>query len=484
MLRSLFLDFDSYFASVEQQLNPQWREKPLGVVAVMTDSSCCIAASYAAKQLGIKTGTNIGEAKRLCSDLILVEARHKKYVDMHHKAVALVDEIVPVRQVRSIDEMECELTGRWRSREHAERLAREVKAHLKKHLGDCMTVSIGVAQNTLLAKMASNLQKPNGLTVMAESDVPTLLYAKPVRFLHGVGRRMEERLIRYGLHTIGDVYAAPRGVLRNAWGGVEGSAMYDKLRGAWYEPRQRAKQSISHSHVLPPELRNAEGALGVLDLLTQKAAMRLRKEGYYAAHLTVYAKERAHGRRKTWEAAAGVGETQDTQYLLHTAHTLWRRVLQQQGQEGKASQHRAFSPHAVGLVLYGLVSAQQHNLDLFAEVDLERNVDSKVNSKLYFKAAPESIPSAVSEYPEYESVAERDNLGVDLTRDAVREAQRCTLLPLPVQKPSYRDSLLHTMDAINQQYGKNTLYFASAHTAREHAPMRIAFQRIPDALTE
>lgn len=428
MLRSLFLDFNSYFASVEQQLNPDLRGRPVAVVAVMSDSSCCIAASYAAKKHGIKTGTNIGDAKRLCPDLVLIKAQHKKYVEMHHEAVRLVGEVVPVRQVRSIDEMECELTGRWRARERALLLAREVKSHLRQHLGECMTTSIGIAPNTMLSKLASNLHKPDGLTVLDLEDIPARIYPLPVTVINGVGARMEQRLARYGLYTVADLYVAPRGVLRNAWGSVEGSSMYDKLRGAWYEPRTKSKQSISHSHVLPPEQRTAVRALGVLDRLTQKAAMRLRKEGYYARAVSIFAKCRREnpkqGKCRRYEATVRVGETQDTPLLLHAVQTLWQNVVRQ-------SAPALFKPQVVGLVLFDLVPAGQHTLDLF---------------------------------------------------DGVLKQKPCD--PMPTNLNNNRECLHKVLDSLNTRHGKNTIYFASAHQARDEAPMRIAFQRIPDAATE
>ena len=113
-LRSLLVDFNSYFASVEQQVEPRLRGRPVGVVPMMADTTVCIAASIEAKTFGVKTGTKVGEAKRLCPGIELVLARHEVYIDFHHRAVAAVDTVVPVRQVLSIDEMDCELTGRWR----------------------------------------------------------------------------------------------------------------------------------------------------------------------------------------------------------------------------------------------------------------------------------------------------------------------------------------------------------------------------------
>ena len=96
-LRSLLVDFNSYFASVEQQVEPRLRGRPVGVVPMMADTTVCIAASIEAKTFGVKTGTKVGEAKKLCPGIELVLARHELYIDFHHRAVAAVDTVVPVR---------------------------------------------------------------------------------------------------------------------------------------------------------------------------------------------------------------------------------------------------------------------------------------------------------------------------------------------------------------------------------------------------
>ena len=194
MLRVLLVDFNSYFASVEQQLNPALRGRPVGVVPVMADSSSCIAASYEAKAFGVRTGTRVADAKRLCPDIVLVLADHAKYVQVHQQAVAVVDRVVPVQQVLSIDEMACELSGRWRERERAVALAQQLKAALLREIGSCMRTSVGIAPNTLLAKLASNMHKPDGLTVIEQHEVPERLYGLPVSALNGVGPRMVRRL--------------------------------------------------------------------------------------------------------------------------------------------------------------------------------------------------------------------------------------------------------------------------------------------------
>ena len=127
-LRWLFLDLNSYFASVEQELRPELRGRPMAVVPLLADTTCCIAASYEAKGYGVRTGTQVGEAKRLCPGIVLVEARHELYVDYHHRVVEAVESCLPVTSVMSIDEMACRLLGREQPLLAALELAREVKA--------------------------------------------------------------------------------------------------------------------------------------------------------------------------------------------------------------------------------------------------------------------------------------------------------------------------------------------------------------------
>lgn len=426
MLRTLFVDFNSYFASVEQQLNPSLRGRPVGVLPVMAESSCCIAASVEAKTFGVRTGTGVAEARRLCPGIHFVLADHAKYVEVHQQAVAAVDRIVPVRQVLSIDEMECELTGRWRERERAVQLAQQVKAEVQRSVGECLRSSIGIAPNTMLGKLASDMQKPDGLTVIELHELPQRLYPLKLSDIQGIGPRMRERLARCGIDTLQALYAAPRDVLITAWGGLAGSDMYDKLRGQWYGPRATVARSLGHSHVLPPELRHPEGAHQVLHRLTQKAAMRLRKQGFYATAMQVFVRC-AHRwqHERDGERYTQMGETQDTATLLHAMEQLWFSGL-----------HLLPQPKMVGVQLCGLVLASQHTPDLFEQLDTR---------------------------PQEASAAQQvQNHAVQ--RDRAR--------------------LMSAMDALNRTHGKNTVYFASAHHALDAAPMRIAFNRIPDLETE
>lgn len=356
-LRALLLDFNSYFASVEQQLRPELRGRPVGILPVMAETTCCIAASYEAKRLGIKTGTMVAEARKLCPEVVFVQARPSVYVDMHHRLMDVVNSVIAITEVLSIDEVVCELTGSWRREEVAVRLAKEAKAKIRDRVGECLTSSVGIGPNRFIAKMASNMQKPDGLTVVHEEDLPQALYRLKLGDIHGVGRAMLARLERYGIHGVEALCQADRASLRRIWGGVEGERMYDRLRGVDVPVVPTRRGSIGHSHVLPPPLRYDQGAYAVLSKLTQKAARRMRSEGFLAQRLEVRVDWR---HRDPWVVEGRFNAMSDTLGFLRILDTLW------------AERPRGREPIKVGVVLKGLTRADQSSLPLFAETEAPR----------------------------------------------------------------------------------------------------------------
>ena len=353
-LRALLLDFNSYFASVEQQLRPELRGRPVGILPVLAETTCCIAASYEAKRLGIKTGTTVAEARLLCPRVVLVQARPAVYVDMHHRLMDVVNSVIAITEVLSIDEVVCELTGSWQREEVAVRLAREAKARIRERVGECLTSSVGIGPNRFIAKMASNMQKPDGLTVVHANELPQALYRLKLGDVHGIGRAMLARLERYGIRTVEALGQADRATLRRIWGGVEGERLYDRLRGVDVPAVPTRRGSIGHSHVLPPTLRYDQGAYAVLSKLTQKAARRMRAEGFLAQRFEVWVDWR---QREPWMAEARFNAMADTLGLLRILDTLW------------AERPRGREPVKVGVVLKGLTRSEQASLPLFPEVD-------------------------------------------------------------------------------------------------------------------
>jgi len=313
-LRCLFVDFNSYFASVEQQDDPQLRGRPVGVVPVMAETTCCIAASYEAKAFGVKTGTPVWEARQKCPDIALLPARPARYVELHHALMGVIADCIPHGKAESIDEVPCWLIGRERRRENAEEIALRIKRTLVERGHDAIRCSIGIAPNKFLAKTASDMRKPDGLTVLEQADLPDALHTLELRDFCGIGPSMERRLHRAGIGSVAQLCAATREHLRAAWGSLEGERFWLQLRGFELPERKSERGSVGHSHVLGPELRSYEGARSVLFKLLAKAAMRLRNEKFLAGGLAI--RIRFVGLERRFERDLAFAPLDDTPSLL------------------------------------------------------------------------------------------------------------------------------------------------------------------------
>jgi DNA polymerase-4 len=307
-LRYLYLDLNAYFASVEQQERPELRGRPVGVVPMMVDSTCILACSYEAKRCGVKTGTLIAAAREMCPGIELLVGRPTLYVDYHHRILDAVETVVPVDKVRSIDEMQFRLIGKEREPAQAEGIARRLKAVIREKVGDVLTCSIGVGPNAFLAKLGTELQKPDGLVILTADSLPGKLLELPLMGFTGINRRMAVRLNAAGIFSAADLCSAGCKELGEAFGSVVGERWWYLLRGYELKLPENSRKSLGHSHVLPPELRTDQGAREVLLRLLQKASARLRKEGLWASGMDVQVK----GRRRSWHAAVRIPPSQDT----------------------------------------------------------------------------------------------------------------------------------------------------------------------------
>ncbi len=280
----LFLDLNAYFASVEQQERPELRGRPVAVVPMITRNTCCIAASYEAKAFGVKTGVSLADARKLCPKIELVAGQPRLYVEYHHRILAAVEQCLPVDSVLSIDEMACRLLGRERQVENARRLARAVKAALRQ-VGETLRCSVGLAPNRFLAKVASDMQKPDGLTVLLARDLPQALFALAPGDLPGIGPRMQQRLARAGITTMPQMAALSPGAMRGLWGSVLGERMWHWMRGADFHDPEPPRKSLGKQHVLAPEFRPFAAAWPVALKMLHMAAGELRQLGLWARGL-------------------------------------------------------------------------------------------------------------------------------------------------------------------------------------------------------
>jgi len=354
-LRYLTIDFNSFFASVEQQERPELRGKPLGIVPVMAETTGCIAVSLEAKAAGLTRNARVSDARKICPGLIIVEARPETYIKYHRALVEVIVSHLPETKVQSIDEVTAKLHA-FLNRTQAEKLAQQIKADIAKKVGPLLRSSIGIAPTWLLAKVASDMQKPDGLVILDDADIPAkILHLKPGD-ISGIGPNIQRRLEEHGITTIAQLYAANVHEFRGIWGGVRGEQIWRLLHGEdlpYFENQEG--QSIGHGHVLPPAKRNHPDALAVLHRLLQKAAMRLRHSHYYAGAMSVsvdYADE-TH-----WSAEVRLTETQDTLRLTHALNDLWKK---------RPEKFARRQPLRIGVHLTHLIDTKLHTPDLFEE---------------------------------------------------------------------------------------------------------------------
>jgi len=360
-VRWLYVDFDSYFASCEQLDRPELRGKPIAVVPMIAETTCAIAASYEAKAYGVKTGTRIWEARKRCPDLILVPARHDLYVHLHSKLKDAIETCHPITAVRSIDEIACRLGGRDKKPEHALKLAAGMKAALAAQIGSGLHCSIGISSNMFLAKIAADLDKPNGLSMLPPEQLPGRLLGLEITDLTGIARAMETRLNNAGVQTLTDLWERTIPQMKTIWGGIEGVRFWYKLRG--YDlPRAETKRgAIGHSRVLAPDFRMPAEAHDVAKRLLLKAVSRMRRLGYCAAglELSVRFTDRSRGGAK-----CRAQPSDDSFVFLRMLERLWPSAI---------SQRRNGLLLKVGVCLYDLVEARQTTLDLFAAAPRARD---------------------------------------------------------------------------------------------------------------
>jgi len=323
-LKWLYVDFNSFFASVEQQLNPALRGKPVAVVPVDTEATCAIAASYEAKAFGVKTGTMIYEAKKMCPGLICVLADHSHYIEFHEKLIDEVDKHIPVTAVCSIDEMACKLMKNESSVEQACKIAHEIKQGIADNIGKYVRCSIGIAPNKYLSKVATDMQKPDGLTVLMLDNLESKLLNLKLRDLPGIGSNVEARLNRAGVYDMQALLSLQPKHLRSIWGNLWGEKMYYYLRGYDIPDSETSRSTIGHSHVLSPEMRPPDKAWIIAKRLTNKAAARLRRIGYVASlfHISVRTED---GVRFAFDS--GCRASQDSFTFLAILEEMWGQLL-------------------------------------------------------------------------------------------------------------------------------------------------------------
>jgi len=277
----LHIDMNSFFASVEQAANPALKGKPIAVAGWADPEknyarTIVTTASYEARAYKVKTGMTIPEAKRLCPHIIIVTADTEKYLDASYKIHEILLHFTDLVEIYSIDECFLDLKG---AQFTAKEAALKMKQEIKDKLG--LTCSIGIAANKLVAKLASDMKKPDGLTEINNEDLPSLFSTLQVKELWGIGRKTAERLDKYGIKTAKQLGEADEDLLKYEFG-ILGPKMKLMGQGKYFDPvvsyyKQREVKSVGHSHTFPEDTYDIDIVKAFLRMLAEKVSTRLQR---------------------------------------------------------------------------------------------------------------------------------------------------------------------------------------------------------------
>jgi len=359
VFRTLYIDMNSFFASVEQQLDPALRGRPLGITAVSAESGAIVAASYEAKAFGIGVGTRIHEAKVLCPGIVFRPSRHRLYTRVNQKIAAVLDRMAELERVRSIDEFQIALGGSTARLDNALALARRMKRAISEQVGTQLRCSIGIGPNQLLAKIAGKLEKPDGLAWLAPENMPERIAHLDIDDLPGISRGIRARLNKAMIWNMRALYALDPRHARLIWHSVEGERFVRALQGEDIPLTQTRRNGYGNSKVLAPQYRSPDKAMLVGRWLVEKAAERMRGDEYCARRFSLQSWFQPHG---GWAGAQSVTATQDTRVLLGIYSDLWAQLM--------AGRPRKI--HSLGVHLGKVIALSKRSGELFLPLEAAR----------------------------------------------------------------------------------------------------------------
>jgi DNA polymerase-4 len=280
------VDMDAFFASVEQRDNPALRGKPIAITGA-GERTVITTSSYEARAYGVKTGMTTYKAKRLCPHIIFVTGDNKKYAQICTRLEEICLRFTPDIEIYSIDEVFLDITGSHHLLSGPENLARTIKDTVKNELG--ITCTVGMGPNILIAKLASDLAKPDGFRWIGEDIVASVLETLPVKKLWGIGSHTEEKLRAMGIKTCGALGRAPLSLLVKRFG-IIGERLKAMGNGRLERPLEIAPpepKSIGHSITLPKDIWKREEITSCLLRLSEKVGRRARRYGHKGKKITL-----------------------------------------------------------------------------------------------------------------------------------------------------------------------------------------------------
>jgi len=308
----LHVDMDAFYASVEQLDHPEYKGKPVIVGADPKGGKgrgVVAACSYEARKFGVRSALPISRAWKLCPEGVYVRPRMDRYVEVSKQVMEVFRRYTDLVEPLSIDEAFLDITGSVKLLGPAEQIASAIKKEIKERTG--LNASVGLAPNKFLAKIASDLKKPNAFVVVRESEIDTFLHDLPISRLWGVGPKTEQRLREIGFKTIGDVADASRESLVRSLGSL-GEHLFQLSHGKddrEVEPNWEPK-SVGTETTFGEDTADRELLLATILELADHVGVRLRKDGYRARKVTLklrYSDFETHTKQQSLKKAIVTG---------------------------------------------------------------------------------------------------------------------------------------------------------------------------------
>ena len=277
----MHVDMDAFFASVEQRDHEEYRGKPV-IVGGLSSRGVAATASYEARRFGVHSAMPMAAAKKRCPQGIFVQGNHAHYREVSAQIFAIFARFSPLVEALSIDEAFLDITGMGQLAASPKAYAQRIKQAIYEETG--LVASVGIAPNKFLAKLASDLQKPDGLVIIPPDRVREILWPLPIRRLWGVGKKTAEKLQNMGYETVGQIAQAEQSGLQKAFGpklAAQLAALANGQDDRKVEPMREAK-SIGKEITFPEDLRSLEQAEHELLELAEKVGWRLRIAGVQA----------------------------------------------------------------------------------------------------------------------------------------------------------------------------------------------------------
>ncbi len=289
----MHVDINSCFATIEQQANPLLRGKPVVVAAYTTNNGCVLTASKEAKLYGIKTGMRVRDAKYLYPRLIVLPSDPDKYRVVNQQLTALLMKYSPNISVESIDEMVLDLKDTPKllrpDLNQMIYIAKEIKDRIKQEIGDWITVSIGIAPNRYLAKVASGLEKPDGLRWITKETIVSILEKMKLEDLCGIKDGNARRLKSVGIYTPLGMFYADSDTLKRGFHSIIGRDWWQKIHG--FDPSTSSGQvnkTFGQSYAMSKFLLPTDSRVWqILSQLVMKMGRRLRSDGFSSRGVAV-----------------------------------------------------------------------------------------------------------------------------------------------------------------------------------------------------